>query len=171
VTPASGQKGTLVNITGSGLLGHGSAVVSVTLAGVAVQNLVVSNEDTFVTVSAAEKLAAGPGDVVVTADTGATVTAVNGWTYLAQGVIASVTPASGQIGTRVTIRGSNLLGGGSSFLHVRLAGVEVQSITSQSDALVEVVAAAGYAGSGQIELLSNSGSSVSSPLLNCSSSP
>ena len=80
------------------MLGGGAEASSVTLAG----------EAAFISSSTATKVeiiavsgAAGTGDVVITSNTGAVVTSVNGFTYTTAGVIATVTPNFGQVGTGI----------------------------------------------------------------------
>jgi hypothetical protein len=119
VTPSQGQGGTRVRVEGSRARGGGASVASATLAGVAAT--LVNETDTVVELLAGSGPASQvQGHVVLTADTGALVTQENGWTYLAAGVIESVTPSSGQAGTRVTLSGQRLLGGGSSVFRVTL---------------------------------------------------
>jgi mucin-19 len=79
VSPNFGQAGTYVQILGARLLGGGSRVVPVTLAGVAAT--LVSDNDTVVSVRALAGVN-GTGHVVLTSDSGALVTLenVNGWT-------------------------------------------------------------------------------------------
>jgi hypothetical protein len=62
------------------------------------------------------------GDVVVTGDTGAVITLVNGFTYLPASGITAASPSSGQHGTLATATGVNLLGGGASISSATLAG-------------------------------------------------
>ena len=83
---------------------------------------------------------AGVQDITITADTGAVITGVGAFEYLAEGTVSSVSPASGQYGTRVVIAGSRLRGGGSAVVSVTLAGVAVASIESQTDDEVAVIA-------------------------------
>jgi len=59
------------------------------------------------------------GDVVITANSGATAVSPSAWRYLKPGIIDTVDPAFGQVGTGVTLTGSNLLGGGTVAKNVR----------------------------------------------------
>ena len=161
VTPSSGQVGTAVVIAGTLLLSErdGTTVVSVTLNGIAA-DLVSGTSQTSVQVVARSSLGgSGLGDVVVTADSGAVATAVNGWRYLAVGVISSVLPAVGQYGTRVTISGTLLLGGGISVQSATLNGVAA-SVEAQSDLQIVIRAGNGTAGSGDVRIVSNTGAVV-----------
>ena len=159
VTPVSGQNGTLVNISGTNLLAGGSEIVDVIFGGVSVRE-VISSSNSLVSVVIDGSTSAGVVDVTLVADTGATTVAEDSFTYLAQSLFASVSPASGQQGTRVTINGLRLLGGGTAITSVKLNGVEVQSIVSSSDLVVTVVAGAGSAGTGNILLTSDTGSQL-----------
>ena len=116
--------GTEVTISGSLLFGAegGNEVVSVTFSGVEAEVTTGDSETNVVAIVASGS--AGQGDVVVTADSGATATATNGWEYIAEGEIEDVSPAFGQVGTIVVLTGSNLLGGGDNITTATLAGVE-----------------------------------------------
>ena len=118
-----------MNVSGVGCSGQ---VVSGSLVGVASE--VVSESDTTVI------LRAGPGGdkgphmhVVLVCSSGATVTLENGWRFNAVGVVTSVFPSVGQAGTLVTIKGTQLLGGGESVASVTMAGVAVAHVGGQSD--------------------------------------
>lgn len=117
VSPSSGHSGTRVTINGTNLLGYGATVAAVTLGGQAAT--VVAASDTAVTVVVQDRTA-GVGDVEIVSDSGAVVRATGAWTYVAQATITSVAPASGQHGTRVTIRGGDLLMGGAQIVAVVL---------------------------------------------------
>ena len=101
---------------------------------------IVNESDTKVVVIAADG-DAGTGDVVLTADSEATVTLADGFEYATKGEISEVSPSWGQVGTRVTIEGTALRGAGNEVTTVTLAGVEVSKIASESDTSVEVIAA------------------------------
>jgi len=150
-TPGSGQLGTAVVLAGTNLRGHVAQVVNVTLAGIPA--VIVAENDTVVEVTCGDNDLAAVGDVVLTADTGATTTSANGWRYVSPGTINTVSPGSGQVGTRVTISGTGLLNGGNSIASAELAGVNVSSIVSSSETTVVVVAAAGTAQTGDVFLV------------------
>ena len=63
--------------------------------------------------------------ITIVADTSAIVQS-NGsvWTYLVEGQVTNIMPPEGQEGTRVTITGTNLLGGGSNVSEIFLDGVQ-----------------------------------------------
>ena len=130
VAPSSGQYGTVVNITGARLRGNGSAVTQVTLNGVTAR--IVSQMDDVVQFEAGHG-AAGVGAVVLTSSTNATASRGSVWQYLPEGSISQVVPAIGQIGTRVTIRGQRMVGGGGSVVDVLLGSVSVQQVVMQND--------------------------------------
>jgi len=148
-----------MGITGSALRGGGNSVDKVTLGGVEVWKL-VTETDTEVTVVVPRADAAADTNVVLTADTGAVVTALSAWTYLAEGEITSVGPESGQVGTRVTIEGTSLFGGGDALESVTLAGVDVK-IISANDSIAIVVIEDPSTGTGSVVLTSNTGAIVS----------
>jgi hypothetical protein len=103
------------------------------------------------------------GDVVLTSISGAHTTSTNSWQYLEKGNIVQVSPSSGQVSTPVTIRGTRLCGGGDNVRFVRLASV-LASIVSESGTEVSVVATSAAAQTGDVQLTSNSGSTVTENL-------
>jgi hypothetical protein len=103
------------------------------------------------------------GDVVLTSISGAHPTSTNSWQYLEKGNIVQVSPSSGQVSTPVTIRGTRLCGGGDNVRFVRLASV-LASIVSESGTEVSVVATSAAAQTGDVQLTSNSGSTVTENL-------
>ena len=139
IDPNFGQGGTKVSITGSVLRGSGGSVDVVTLAGETAS--ITSQNDTLVVVVAAVS-SAKTADVVVEANTGAVTTVINGFTYQTAGNVTSVSPDSGQIGTRVTIAGTSLRGSGSNIATVFLGSAEA-TIVTQSNVEAVVDAAAG----------------------------
>lgn len=73
IVPTSGQIGTFVTVSGSGLLGGGATIVSAQLRGVNVSEVVSSNNTHVVVRSGASSIPTGPGSVLLEADTGAIV--------------------------------------------------------------------------------------------------
>ena len=71
------------------MLAGGSSVAQVYLAGVHVSS--IDSQQNDVVVITAARGNATLGDVLLVADTGATVTAIDAWTQLVEGNIASVT--------------------------------------------------------------------------------
>ena len=88
------------------------------------------------------------GHVVLTADSGALVTLENGWTYAVAGQISGVAPATGQLDTWLTIRGTSLRGGSTRVTNVTLGG-KAARIVSEADHVIVVVAAASSGSVGQ----------------------
>ena len=158
VSPVNGQSQSRVVISGSNLFGGGSAVVSVSLAGATAT--IVSQNDSVVIVTAASN-AAGTGAVKLTSDSGATTVLDNGFEYVAVASVDSVVPSSGQLNTVATITGSGLLGGGSSFATVTMAGTST-TVVSGNDTHVVVRVGSGTAGVGAVVLTATSGAVVSS---------
>jgi hypothetical protein len=157
LSPARGQLGTLVTIQGTGLLGGGSQITAVLLSGIAVHDL-ESGNNTHVVVRAGASATAGAGNVSITSDSGATTVLVDGWTYNIASAISGVSPASGQVGTRVVVSGTNLLGqtDGSSIVQALLAGRAAQVVNS-TGTRVDLIAAANAAATGDVVLTANTG--------------
>ena len=164
VGPNKGQQGTVVTITGTTLLGGGTAVHKITLAGTAIESLKNGASDTSITVTAATPAKVGKGDVVIVSDSGAVVTLAGGFTYVEAGTITKISPSSGQFGTRVTITGTGMRSGGSKVAAVKLTGLDVGKIVSESDTEITVVAssAAEYA-KGSVLLVADTGAPVLKP--------
>ena len=78
---------------------------------------------------------------MLTADTGATVTKMAAFSYIEPGVVVTVAPARGQDGTRVSVKGTGLRGGGAKIETVTLGGTEA-FIEQEGNGVVEVIAAA-----------------------------
>ena len=110
VSPLQGQRGTNVTIEGENLLGGGASIQQVFLAGVEAD--FISATSTVVMVTARAFPNATLGDIVLISDTQAYVRRINGWSYVQEGTIESVSPLVGQFGTEITITGSNLQSGG-----------------------------------------------------------
>ena len=164
ISPASGQVGTRVTVTGTGLLQGGEEEIQqVTLAGI--QAAVILNaSDTRITVEAASSSNPLSGLIEIQLTTGAMITSEQRFEYLQEGEITRLTPNHGTEGTRVLIEGSNLLGGGSSVQRVLLNGVDavIESSTNSSaaDSRVAVIAQAGEPGLGGVEIVSDTGARV-----------
>ncbi|EGD78400.1 hypothetical protein PTSG_12890, partial [Salpingoeca rosetta] len=159
VTPSSGQQGTVVTVSGNNLLGGGSQVVSGSLSGVAVSE-VLSSSDTRVVVVASALNTSSTGGVVLSADSGATVTLSQAWTYLEPAVITGVEPSSGLLGTLVTISGTGLLGGGNRTATAWFGATEAESVEASSDSVVVVRVGPSAPSLVQVRLQSDSGAWV-----------
>jgi len=157
VFPASGQIGTVVNITGTGLRSGSSSVTSVALGGVA--GTILSESDTSIVVVAGRS-SSGFADIVLFAQSGATVVGPQTWLYLTEGRVASLSPSSGRQGTRVAIQGTNLLGGGARVVSVTLGGVSAPNVTSYSDSVINVIAPSGSGINVSVEIVSDTGAVV-----------
>ena len=125
-------------------------------SGVEVEDIVMSNE-TYIVVVAAASAVEGDGKVTITSNTGRRLTKENTWEYLALGNITSVEPAHGQIGTFVTITGTDLLPDGADIGAVTLNGVTVQQIVSSNASTVVVQADEGAAGTGDVVIVADNG--------------
>jgi hypothetical protein len=160
VSPSMGQNGTTVNITGTNLLQGGLNISSVSLAGVAAAVL-DTPMDTLISVQANSSPMTQPLSVVITLSSGAIISSDGmSFQYLSPGTITSVVPNSGAVGTRVTINGINLLQGGSRVNMVLLGGVSAMIDSTPSNSSIIVVAQAGVPGSGDVAVISNTGSTI-----------
>lgn len=139
VSPSTGQEYTTVSIKGSHLLsGYNETEVStpdVTLA--SKQATVLSYSDSEIVVQVeppATPLAIdNPGDVVISVtkfNLNFKIKLDNGWTYLKPGNISNAEPSFGQVGTRVTLNGTNLFGYGTTIDYVSILGSETGSVDS-----------------------------------------
>jgi hypothetical protein len=97
VSPTFGQSGTIVQIRGVHLLGHGGIVKEAFLG--AVQAEVLSSSNSLVTLRV-PSISVGPAGVKLVADTGAIVEGVDLFDVQEDGYITAVHPLSGQWGTR-----------------------------------------------------------------------
>ena len=161
VTPATGQLGTEIVISGERLLGGGQSVYKVSLGDVNATVVGYSNS----TISIVDVGGGAVGvdvDVVIVSNTGAVVTKAGGYQALASASILGLAPQVGHAGTNVTILGSSLLGGGEEIVAVTLAGVPVASIVDdKSDDAIQVIAAASVdAGLGDVVMVSDSGAII-----------
>ncbi len=159
-SPSRGQNGTTVTIEGTRLLQGTLEVSTVTLAGVPA-TVIGRPSSTIVTVQAG--LSTIPSgslqDVVITLSTGATIRYIEGFEYITPGIITNVTPATGTVGTRISIQGTNLLQGGTNALQVLLKGIPADVIMS-SDTTIMIVAQSDTAGIGDIVIVSDTGATL-----------
>ncbi|PHR02316.1 MAG: hypothetical protein COB29_14000, partial [Sulfitobacter sp.] len=162
VSPPFGQHGTRATISGSGLLGGGATVESITLAGTEVLQVVENYTDDSIEIVVATSLGGpGTGDVLIVMDTGAYVIGEQHWTYLDFAEVTSISPSFGAYGTRVTINGTGLLGGGTMLVSVKLAGIEVEQIVSATNESVSVIVGANtVAGTGGVVMIADSGAVI-----------
>jgi len=140
VNPTSGQIGTRVTITGTRLRGAGQEVVSVTLDGVEVDSITSENDTVVEVVAARGNASSGLGPVTLVANTGAIVTHLTKFAYVVEGVVTSVSPRVGQVGTHITIHGVGMLGGDANIYSVHLDGVAALILNSSD---TEIIVAAG----------------------------
>jgi hypothetical protein len=159
--PSNGQLGTKVTIAGKLLLGKDAGqsdkTVSVKPGSVAAD--ITSSTQTAVVV-VVKKANAGKVDVVLEATSGATTTQTNGFTYTAAGVIKTVTPNAGQLGTLVVINGERLLGGGQKAASVTLVGEKATVKSSKATEVVVQASVSSKTESGDIVIVSDSGAIV-----------
>lgn len=72
------------------------------------------------------------------------------WTYLAGSNITTIAPTTGQLGTSVTITGTNLLGGGHTITSVTIAGVEATVESFSNNSIVVLAGSSPIATSGSV---------------------
>jgi hypothetical protein len=137
VDPPLGQFGTHVRLTGSALLGGGTGVSSLTLAGVGVESIGFVSS-TAIDVVVAEG-SAGSGAVIITSNTGAVVTEADGFAYIEKAHNIALTPNAGQQGTRIAIGGVGMLQGGTPAATVTFGSVNTTIDLGSSDSLINVV--------------------------------
>ena len=99
------------------------------------------------------------GSVILTSNTGCTVSSVSDWVYRAPGIVVAVNPLFGRQGTEVLILGSNLRGSGAHIVQVGLAGVEAM-IVEETDLFIRVIALPSTSYVGSIIIISDSGAQI-----------
>ena len=186
VIPSRGQVGTLVTITGQGLLsGYESVVPTIFLSRVCAT--LMSASESKIVVRAGAIPVVPPQ--VINQTTGATapppqiigvmgeilinvtspmnsslsfnVTNSTGWQYEEPGMIVSVFPTFGQYGTLITISGTNLLAYGTMLTHATINDVNSTIVNEVTDSMVQlVVPNIPRTGVVDIELFSDTGASV-----------
>src|SRR6267142_1475477 len=145
-TPASGPAGTSVTISGSGFTGATAVAFNGTSATFTVSS------DTAIQTSVPAGATTGPVSVTTS---GGTAQSSGSFTVVPPPTIASLSPASGPVGTSVTINGSALTGATS----VRFNGLGA-TFTVQSDAAIQAVVPAGAA-TGPVTVTTAAGSATS----------
>ena len=147
IAPTSGQFGTTVNITIPMTFDISGGDISVLVDDVPAT---VISSGSIVTISIPRALRQGSYsvDIVVENAIGELARLIDGFTYLAEGVVIDVTPDRGQRGTIVTVTGHRLLGGGNSIQTATLAGLTTRIMNSSNTTVT-------------LEVLNNVDSSVS----------
>jgi hypothetical protein len=158
IEPTSGQISTEVTISGTSLLGHGKKVTEVKLAGY-VAKIEFQSDTKLIVIAAPGSSQQSEGPVVLTVDTGAIVTTDSiEFTYLQPSVIGTVTPNKGRAGSRVTIFGSSMCGGGTKIVEVKLATVVAKLIdVTECGRIVVEATDYGISTTGDVLLVSDSG--------------
>jgi hypothetical protein len=138
VHPQVGQRGCHVTITGTRLTGGGSHIASIFIS--AVEATIVSETDSSIDVIVNDNYNSidneVTGNVELVSDSGARVIRIDGWTYVQEGIIESISPAEGQYGTIVTIYGQRLLSGGSGLYQAYIGSIPALDIVSSNDSVV-----------------------------------
>ena len=99
----------------------------------------------------------GDVDVTLEATSGATTVLADGFTYLELGTVTKVEPATGQVGTLVTISGERLLGGGESAKTVTLVGVSAFVTSASATSIVVRVTSSDDTNTGDVVITSDTG--------------
>ena len=161
VVPSSGQLGTVVTITGTSLLAGASSIVSATLAGATIQE-VISSSNTVLVVVAGTNGSDTVGGISYIADSGATVSSSNTslWTYIDAGDILDVDPVDGRAGTVVTITGTGLLGGGNSISSVTLAEESATVVSGNDTHIIAVAPSSAINGTSDVVIVADSGATT-----------
>ena len=171
VTPPQGQAGTFVIINGTNLLAGGRNITSVYLDGILANVINFTNRSIYLRIGTDVQRRANfvPGEIHLTIDTGAIVTAAPGVRFLYDelGVITGFSPLVGREGTFVTITGINLTAYGNKIAQVTIAGIDVlqNSIQYNGSDPTKVVVRAGPSNttiSGTILLFVDTGTIISS---------
>ena len=115
ITPSNGRLDTRVTITGVGMLGGASGLASLVVANVTIPNERVSFASDNAIIFTLPLSSAVAGVAIITADSGAEVTSSMEFEFI-HSIIDSISPISGQLGTKITILGTNLMGGGSAVI-------------------------------------------------------
>ena len=133
VTPRQGQRGTLVTITGTNLLGIAAitglatpTLSSVSFGGISAFSM-VSSSDSSIVVRANNGTPGGPYDILINttqgSNSGPYTYSLAAWTQLPEGVVTSIVPPAAQPGVDVTLCGQRLLGNGTNVSSVVFAGI------------------------------------------------
>ncbi len=167
VIPSRGQPGTIVTIRGTALLsGYSTQPSFVTLNNISAE--ILSSNQTQVLVRVAEPSnntqIGQPGDVVISTEGpfGSNYfvsSAIQTWTYELPGQIETVTPMFGQVGTLLTINGTNLFGYGSSIDRATIGGLEAVLVET-TNTVVTLRAPDGSPGMADIVFISDNGAEV-----------
>ncbi len=167
VIPSRGQPGTIVTIRGRALLsGYSVSPNSVTLNGIPAE--ILSTSPAQIRVRAVEPsndtLIGQPGDVVISVDgpfgsNHSVSSDTQTWTYERPGQIDSVFPTFGQVGTLLTISGSNLFGYGSSIDRATIGGLEA-TLVETTNTIVTLRAPNSSPGMVDIVFISDNGAEV-----------
>lgn len=143
VQPTMGQQGTNITLLGENLLGGGSVITSASVVGQPAMVLLSENIMVVLRLMSGGSIASYPqqGDIILTADTSAVVRRLNIFSLVAPGNITRVSPPAGQNGTRIEIRGTNLIQGNLSIASVTLAGIPAAVLGTPTDILITIQAA------------------------------
>ena len=156
VSPHTGTRGTLVTLSGDNLLAGGTTVISVIIARIPA-SVQEAKTSTISFTAGSSATASDPGNITYLMDTGARVQVINSWRYLMPGEVTFVTPLVGQMGTIISITGTNLFGGGSHAEAVFLSSYKTTVILMNFDYFIQVRVTAGTGShqSGSIQIISD----------------
>ena len=163
VTPANGQYGTRITISGMRLLSGSTGVSQVTIGGVVVYN--VTETDTVITGQAGNpgNGSAFNGTVTIISSDGGILATDYMWSYNQGGVISNFTPTSGGNRETINITGTNLFGSGTSIENAIVADVYAEPIDAQSNTFVTIrsgIVRVQRASEGPIILIADTGARI-----------
>ena len=130
VTPANGQYGTIITISGMRLLSGAMGISQVTIGGVTVDNIIGNDSVITGNVGNPGTNSAFNGTVSIISNEGGTLMSNYTWTYNQGGVISNFTPTTGGNNEIINITGTNLLGSGTRIVAAEVAGVTTTNILS-----------------------------------------
>jgi len=191
ITPAIGQPGTIVTVRGQGLLsGTNPTIVLAFLSDVSADVISFSdaevvlrardpptpvinviNETTGATEVLDEYFGVMGGVQIIVSNpynTSSTFTVSNpsGWQLEERGRITDVDPAYGQVGTLITLTGTNLLAYGSMLIHATIGGVNATILAGATNSQVQLITPSiqNTVDTLEIMLYSDTGATIRDPL-------
>ena len=123
VSPNVGQQDTAVTITGSDLFSGGSGLAEARLGNVVATIVKASSSAIVLRAGALATKTETKVAVLLVSKNGKKLTLDGAFKYTATGIITELSPSNGQLRTRVTLKGTNLLQGGQKFIKVTLGGI------------------------------------------------
>ena len=136
-SPTRGRKGTIVTIVGTNLLGFGTNLTRVEVAGVT--GNIVSFNNNVIVIRAGMGLLNQTGPVQLMVDTGAVITSTTNFTFDEPGIVNEVTPTAGAEGTGVRVSGSGLIPSNVQLTNITVGGILVSRVVTASNREVSII--------------------------------